>query len=512
METFATAWKLDFTRKLVRNTNYSTLISQMQWLFYHNQSKTNAFHWDLDTKAVQSAITLHPVKNPAYMYRIHSHFLAQKITAVQLRSTKISNTLQNLKKLMRTPLGSLQATRLKSKKDLNQEVPLNATLHWELFDPKKLFSVSSGPILPVEYSVKRNLNLLLRQTLAEINLDARKVIYRELFLSKVNLGYVRLAPTKGIQYIFDLRMMMYQHIGFSQRKLPLNVQYQAHIQQPFGNLIYTSRTVHAAERPFVNLILPLAGRLQAFKRFLANFERIVLVKNEKVKLLIMYFPKVADDKEHKRILKSYTENYNNFHVTWKVVTGDFSRGLALQLGVAQFSPGSLLFFCDVDLVFDTEFLNRCRLNTLKGRRVYYPMVFSQFNQSISLSTINRESYGQAKRRSLEYENLQNEAGFWRKYGFGIVCVYGDDVVKVGGFNLNIKGWGLEDVRLFEQFLASGRYDVIRTPDPGLVHMYHVSSCSPDLSSQQLKACKNSAFSQLSDAGSLVNYMTEKGYL
>ena len=484
----------------------------MQWRFYHNQSKTNAFHWDLDTKAVQNAITLHPVKNPAYMYRIHSHFLAQKITAVQLRSTKKTKTLRNLKKLIKASLERLEVTKLKSKKDLNREVPLNSTLPWELFNPKKLFTISNAPILPVQYSIKRKFNLLLRQTVAKINLDARKVIFRELFLSKVNLGYVRLAPTKGIQYIFDLRMMLYQHIGFSRRKLPLNVQYQAHIQQSFGNLIYTSRSVDTTKQFVINVILPLAGRLKAFKRFLANFERIVLVRNEKVKLLIMYFPKVADDKEHKRILKTYTENYWNFDVSWKIVTGDFSRGLALQLGVAQFSPDSLLFFCDVDLIFNTEFLNRCRLNTVKGKRVYYPMVFSQFNQSISLATSHRGRFGQTKKGSLGYENLQSEAGFWRKYGFGIVCVYGDDVVNVGGFDLNIKGWGLEDIRLYEQFLASGRYDVIRTADPGLVHIYHASNCSPHLSPPQFQSCKNSAFSQLANAGSLVNYMTKKGYL
>ncbi len=485
----------------------------MQWLFYHNQSKTNAFRWDLDTKAVQNAITLHPIKTPSYMYRIHTHFLAQKILAVQQRSTLKSNTLRNLKKLTQATLSRTEVTKLRSKKDLNQNIPLNATLHWELFSPKKLYSVSSPPLLPLQHSFKRSVNSVLRKTLAKINLDARKVVFRELVLSRVNLGYVRVAPTQGLQYIFDFRMIMHQHIGFNRRKLPINVQYQAHVQKAFGNLIYTSRSIDTTELPLLNIILPLAGRLEVFKRFLMNFERTVLMKNEKVRLLVMYFPKVSNEKEHKRILESYRKKYSKFDVLWINVKGNFSRGLALQLGVGKLRPDSLLFFCDVDLVFDVEFLNRCRLNTVKGKRVYYPMVFSQFNQTISLSKSHRESLRHMYREgAFEHEYLQSDHGFWRKYGFGIVCVYGEDVTNVGGFDLSIKGWGLEDVMLYEQFLFSGNYDVIRTPDPGLVHIYHVSSCSPDLEPRRLQTCKNSAFSQLANAGSLVDYMTKKGYL
>lgn len=49
--------------------------SQIQALFYHSRNKTQAFHGNLDTKSVREAITLHPVKQPSYMYRLHSHFM-----------------------------------------------------------------------------------------------------------------------------------------------------------------------------------------------------------------------------------------------------------------------------------------------------------------------------------------------------------------------------------------------------------------------------------------------------
>ena len=51
----------------------------MQSLFYHNRSGANAYTGNLDTKAVRNAITLHPLKRPEFMYRLHSHFMELKI-------------------------------------------------------------------------------------------------------------------------------------------------------------------------------------------------------------------------------------------------------------------------------------------------------------------------------------------------------------------------------------------------------------------------------------------------
>lgn len=45
----------------------------MQVIFYHNNSGQAAFTGDLKQKEVHRAITLHPVKQPEYMYRLHNY-------------------------------------------------------------------------------------------------------------------------------------------------------------------------------------------------------------------------------------------------------------------------------------------------------------------------------------------------------------------------------------------------------------------------------------------------------
>lgn len=55
----------------------------MQIILYHNQSGEAAFTGDLKRKEVHRAITLHPIKHPQYMYKLHNYAKASKFWTSQ---------------------------------------------------------------------------------------------------------------------------------------------------------------------------------------------------------------------------------------------------------------------------------------------------------------------------------------------------------------------------------------------------------------------------------------------
>lgn len=61
------------------------------------------------------------------------------------------------------------------------------------------------------------------------------------------------------------------------------------------------------------------------------------------------------------------------------------------------------------------------------------------------------------------------------------------VVFIGGFDLEVKGWGGEDVHLYRKYLH-GDLIVIRTPVPGLFHLWHEKHCADELTPEQYRMC------------------------
>ncbi|CAL4150527.1 unnamed protein product, partial [Meganyctiphanes norvegica] len=58
---------------------------------------------------------------------------------------------------------------------------------------------------------------------------------------------------------------------------------------------------------------------------------------------------------------------------------------------------------------------------------------------------------------------------------GMSCMYISDYDASGGFP-DISAWGNEDVVIYQNFLNMPEMKVIRSPDPGLFHMYHGKEC------------------------------------
>ncbi|XP_062942006.1 chondroitin sulfate N-acetylgalactosaminyltransferase 1 [Cynocephalus volans] len=254
--------------------------------------------------------------------------------------------------------------------------------------------------------------------------------------------------------------------------------------RPFGPIMKVKKEKLNMAHTLINVIVPLAKRVDKFRQFMQNFREMCIQQDGRIHLTVVYFGK-EEMNEVKGILEntSRAANFRNF--TFIQLNGEFSRGKGLDVG-ARFWKGSnvLLFFCDVDIYFTSEFLNTCRLNTQPGKKVFYPVLFSQYNPGIIYG--HHDAVPPLEQQLV----IKKETGFWRDFGFGMTCQYRSDFINIGGFDLDIKGWGGEDVHLYRKYLHSNLI-VVRTPVRGLFHLWHEKRCVDELTPEQYKMCMQS---------------------
>lgn len=284
-------------------------------------------------------------------------------------------------------------------------------------------------------------------------------------------GITRTDSLKGSQYELYFRtemMNVYRRVQAVRIFAPM---------QLVGNI----ETIDT-NRDIINLILPLSDRIDKFKLFMKHFISVGIHWDRKIHLTVVFFGEIGKN-EVRQILGniSKAENFTRYDIIYSNKT--FSRGLGLQKGALAWSKGNvLLFFCDVDIYFTPDFLERCRFYSSPGKQVYYPIVFSMYNPMIV--------YGGNPPPMKDQFKINRETGFWREFGFGMVCHYRSDFIKSGGFDLSIKGWGKEDIKLYRKYLHS-EIKVVRSADRGIFHMYHNKHCKRDLTDAQYISCLNS---------------------
>jgi len=233
----------------------------------------------------------------------------------------------------------------------------------------------------------------------------------------------------------------------------------------------------------VNFLIALSGRSENFFRFLRNFESSFLARGERVNLFISYFTKSNAQKSNSDDQQDWiedadsdlnVENINNKiggYANWasdqrsivknlnaleqaypkskfKLMRLDveFSRGLGLQQAAdAVTHKDEILFFCDIDLVLAPEILLHIRRNSVQGTQVYYPVFFSQYDPDVVFVERTKPS------NHFRFSELD---GFWRHFSYGMVSLFKSDFDRTEGFDLSIRGWGLEDVYLVSAQLSS----------------------------------------------------------
>lgn len=248
----------------------------------------------------------------------------------------------------------------------------------------------------------------------------------------------------------------------------------------------------------VHFVLPLFNRLATFDRFVDNYETVCAAAGERVTLTVVPFGRETANRATeaaRRLAVKYPEGPAGRVTVLPDPGGPFARALALDLGAGRAADDHLLFLVDVDMVWTAALLDRVRRNTARGRSVYFPIVYSEYDPVVV--------YGRAA-ASPNHFLIDQDTGYWRQYGFGVVAAYKSDLTAAGGFNTSIRGWGNEDVDLFEKFVRWRPRTVFRAADPDLVHVYHSVECDPRLPELKATMCNNTRFETYGNVDQFAN--------
>lgn len=267
------------------------------------------------------------------------------------------------------------------------------------------------------------------------------------------------------------------------------------MNQIFSKLSENLKPILSSSKNFtktcVNLILPLSGRYSIFQRFLKMYENIFLKEDDFIKLYVVLFRSEHSLGDFELTINLINQFNSKYYDSVKILQSNetFSRGRALQFGVDYLDNNDLMLFIDVDMIFNNTSIDRVRRNTVRNRKIYFPIVYSMYNpKPLNKTYINTEY--------LEFSNsmINDDTGFWRQFGFGIVSLYKIDYVNLGGFNLLISGWGYEDVTFYDNIIKSN-LKIVRGVDPDFIHVYHSVECT-ELDNEQKVMCLGTKASTL----------------
>ncbi|XP_048187247.1 chondroitin sulfate synthase 3 [Perognathus longimembris pacificus] len=510
---------------------------EMQQLFHENyEHNRKGYIQDLHNSKIHAAITLHPNKRPAYQYRLHNYVLSRKISELRHRTIQLHRESALMSKLSNSEV-SKEDQQLGVMPSFNHFQPRerNEVIEWEFLTGKLLYSAAENQ------PPRQNINSILRTALDDTVLQVMEMINenaksrgRLIDFKEIQYGYRRVDPLHGVEYILDLLLLYKRHKG---RKLTVPVRRHAYLQQLFSKPFFREmeeldinglvESINSDTQPFslipnslmilsslqgtkemggqnekkIHILVPLVGRYDIFLRFMENFENVCLIPLQNVKLVIILFSRDSgqDSDKHVELIQDYQNKYPKADITLIPTKGEFSRGLGLEMASSQFDNDTLLLFCDVDLIFRGDFLQRCRDNTIQGQQVYYPIIFSQYDPKVT-------SGGNPP--TDDNFVFSKKTGFWRDYGYGITCIYKSDLLDAGGFDTSIQGWGLEDVDLYSKVILSGLRP-FRSQEVGVVHIFHPVHCDPNLDPKQYKMCLGSKASTFASTVQLAELWLEK---
>ncbi|XP_037344267.1 chondroitin sulfate synthase 2 [Pungitius pungitius] len=480
-------------------------VSEYQGLQYHHyELGKNSDLEKEQSEPFKKALTVHPVSDPEQMYRLHRYF-----TEIELQKT-----YDEIAKLQ-AEIKNVSAVAFEGNRSAQWPVGINPpfepksrfeVLKWEYFTEEEIYScVDGSPRCELRGVDRVDVADVIEVAVVELNKKYEPVLH----LKKQQLinGYRRFDPVRGMEYTLDLQLEVVNQNGHSR-----SVAKRVHLLRPLSRIEIIPMP-YVTEATRIHVIIPLALQHRSYvDHFLEVFASSAFETGENAILtfLFIYDPVEAQQVNKNDIfagvkaqISAYERKYPTVKVPWISVKTETPSQIKFMDVISKKHPvDSLFFLASVNTNVNSEFLNRCRMNSINNWQVFFPVHFQDFNPDVAYRNQQRPAAA----------DLVKDAGRFDRGSFEEACFYNTDYMAARSrmaADAQENEDLLETLDIFDVFLRYSGLHVFRAVEPALHQQYSYRACNPRLSEDLYHRCIQSNTEGLGSRSQLAMLLFEQ---
>ncbi|KAJ3591735.1 hypothetical protein NHX12_006867 [Muraenolepis orangiensis] len=471
--------------------------------YYHYKLDKNSDPYKEGSEEFQNALSVHPVSDPEQMYRLHKHFTELELQTTYNEITKLQAEIKNVSvvafdgnRTSQWPVGITPPFEPKTRFEV---------LRWEYFTEEHVYScVDGSPKCELRGVDRMDVADVIGVALDQLN-DKYKPVLRLKKQQLIN-GYRRFDPTRGMEYTLDLQLEVVNQKGHSR-----SMAKRVHLVRPLSRIeIIPMPYVTEATRVHVIIPLTLQDRSHV-TRFLEAFASGPFETSENAILtfLFIYDPLEAQQVSQNDIfatvkaqINGYERKYAAVKIPWISVKTETPSQIKFMDIISKKHPvDTLLFLADVNTNVNSEFLNRCRMNSINNWQVFFPIHFQDFHPAMA----HRDAAATAG-------NLVKEAGRFDRGAFDEACFYNSDYMATRArmsADVQENEELLESLDVYDMFVKYSSLHVFRAVEPALRQGRREQPCNPRLSEDVYHRCVEGSLESLGSRSQLAMLLFEQ---
>ncbi|XP_070979060.1 chondroitin sulfate synthase 2-like [Oncorhynchus clarkii lewisi] len=472
--------------------------------YYHYEMGKNSDPSKEDNMQFKNALTVHPVSDPEQMYRLHKHFTEIELQRTYDEIEKLQTEIKNVSEVAydgnrsaQWPIGINPPFEPKSRFEV---------LRWDYFTEEQVYSCIDGfPKCELRGIDRLDVADVIEIAMGELNKKYKPVLH----LKKQQLinGYRRFDPTRGMEYTLDLQLEVVNQKGHSS-----SITKRVHLVRPLSRIEIIPMP-YVTEATRVHIILPLNVQ---DRDYVNHFLEVLAVnsfetsENAILTFLFIYDPFEAQQVNQNDIFASvktqinaYERKYPTVKIPWISVKTETPSQIKFMDIISKKHPVDTLFFItNVNTNVNSEFLNRCRMNSINNWQVFFPIHFQDYNPDIAFH--NQEPPPAV--------DLVKDAGHFDRSSFEEACFYNTDYMATRtrmASDVQENEEILETLDIYDMFVRYSTLHVFRAVEPALHQKYHYQACNPRLSEDIYHRCVQSNLDGLGARSQLAMLLFEQ---